>query len=144
MMEITIPSLSDPSMSPAGQHVMTIHAQFAPYHLRDGGQWDQATVEGLLDTILNTLDAYAPNVRSTMLDYDLYSPMSFVNLFGMTEGSLYHGELTLDQLFFMRPVPGYARYTTPVEKLYMCGSSTHPGGGMVGVSAFNAAKVIGK
>lgn len=150
MMEITLPSLNDASLAPAGQHVqqmqhvMTIHAQFAPYHLRDGAEWDAAACDTLLNNVLNALDQYAPNVRGAIVGSEVISPKDLETEFGLTHGSLNQGELTLDQLFFMRPVPGYARYTTPVERLYMCGAATHPGGGLTGVSAFNAAKVIAK
>jgi phytoene dehydrogenase-like protein len=121
---------------------MTIHAQFAPYQLRDGAAWDQTARETLLKNVIATLNDYAPNVDDAIVGYDVLTPCDLEDTYGLTHGSLNHGELTLDQLFFMRPVPGYARYRTPVDRLYMCGASTHPGGGMTGVSAFNAAREI--
>jgi phytoene dehydrogenase-like protein len=142
MLEITIPSLSDPSMAPVGQHVMTIHAQFAPYQLRGGAAWDDAACETLLNNTLATLEGCAPNIRNAILHTQVITPADLEAVYGLTEGALYHGEMTLDQLFFMRPIPGYSRYQTPVEKLYMCGAGTHPGGGITGANAYNAVREI--
>ncbi len=140
-LEIVIPSLRDPSAAPTGQHVMTLRAQFAPYRLKDG-EWDEAAHESLLNAALDVLEPYAPNVRSAVLHWQVISPADLEAAYGVTEGSLYHGEMTLDQLYFMRPVPGWAQYRTPVERLYLCGAGTHPGGGVTGASGYNAAREI--
>ena len=139
-LEISIPSLSDPSMAPAGQHVMTIRAQFAPYELKAG--WDDAACDLLLKRVMDTVDQYAPNVRNAVLHTQVITPADLEGVYGLTGGNLYHGEMMLDQLFFMRPVPGYAQYRMPIERLYLCGAGTHPGGGVTGVTAHNAAKEI--
>lgn len=142
MLEIHIPSLSDPSAAPGGQHTMTIAAQFAPYHLRDGAAWDDAACQTLLNNVLDTLSEYAPNVKNAILHTQVITPKDLEDVYGLTHGSLYHGELTLDQVFFMRPVPGYAQYRSPIEGLYLCGAGTHPGGGVTGAPAYNAAREI--
>ncbi len=140
-LEITIPSLSDPAVAPQGKHVMAIRAQFAPYHLRDGS-WDGAKREELLDAVLDILDDVAPNVRGAILGQRVITPLDFEQSYGLTEGSLNHGEMMLDQLYLMRPVPGWAQYRTPIDGLYLCGAGAHPGGGVIGAPAYNAAREI--
>jgi phytoene dehydrogenase-like protein len=140
-LEAVIPSLTDPSLAPDGKHVMSILVQYAPYHLKDG-EWDDAKREALGDRVVKTLAAYAPNIESAILHRQVLTPLDIEAVFGLTEGNIYHGEMTLDQLFFMRPVPGWARYSSPVEGLYLCGAGTHPGGGVTGASGYNAAQEI--
>jgi phytoene dehydrogenase-like protein len=140
-LEAVIPSLTDPSLAPAGKHVMSIVVQYAPYHLKDG-VWDEARREALGDRVVKTLAAYAPNLESAILHRQVLTPLDLEAVLGLTEGNIYHGEMTLDQLFFMRPVPGWARYRSPVEGLYLCGAGTHPGGGVTGVPGYNAAREI--
>jgi phytoene dehydrogenase-like protein len=140
-LEAVIPSLTDPSLAPDGKHVMSILVQYAPYHLNDG-IWDEAKRSALGDRVVNTLSAYAPNIESAILHQQVLTPLDIENVFGLTEGNIYHGEMTLDQLFFMRPVPGWARYRTPVEGLYLCGAGTHPGGGLTGAPGYNSAQEI--
>ena len=140
-LEISIPSVTDPSMSRAVGHAVSILAQYAPYQLKEG-TWDSDRRDALGNTVVQTLAEYAPNVRSTVLQRHVMTPFDIEETYGLTEGNIYHGEVTLDQLFFMRPVPGYARYRTPIEGLYLCGAGTHPGGGVTGVPGYNAAREI--
>lgn len=139
-LEITIPSVTDPSLAPPGKHVMSILAQYTPYHLREGS-WREKREE-LADLVIDTVNEYAPNFKTSILDRRILTPLDLEQIYGLTEGNVYHGELSLDQLFFMRPVPGWARYRTPVENLYLCGSGTHPGGGITGLPGRNAAREI--
>lgn len=140
-LEISIPSVTDPSMSRAVGHAVSILVQYAPYQLKEG-TWDSDRRDALGDTVVQTLAEYAPNVKSTVLQMHVMTPFDIEETYGLTEGNIYHGEVTLDQLFFMRPVPGYARYRTPIEGLYLCGAGTHPGGGVTGVPGYNAAREI--
>jgi phytoene dehydrogenase-like protein len=139
-LDIGIPSLIDPSLAPNGKHVLSIYAQYAPYHLR-GTNWNEQR-EALYAAILNTLSPYSPNLQSLISNSLLLTPLDLESTYGLPEGSGTHGEMTLDQFFYMRPVPGYARYRTPIEGLYLCGVGTHPGGGINGVSGHNAAREI--
>lgn len=136
----TIPSLTDPTLAPPGRHVMSITMQYAPYHLRDGSWPDQR--EALGDTVVDTLNEYAPNLKSSVLHRQVVTPLDLEETYGLPEGNQDHGEPALDQLFFMRPVPGWARYRTPVSSLYLCGSGTHPGGGVSGAPGYNASRQI--
>jgi phytoene dehydrogenase-like protein len=138
--DIVIPSLTDPSVAPPGKHVMSCFVQYAPYHLNEGS-WD-AQREAFGDTVVNTIAAYAPNIRDIILHRQVLTPLDLEREFGLTEGNIFQGELTLEQLFFLRPAPGWAQYRTPVRNLYMCGSATHPGGGIMGAPGRNAAAVI--
>ncbi len=140
-LEAAIPSVTDASVAPPGKHLMSILMQYAPYHLKEG-QWDATKRDALCDAVIETLATYAPNIESAILHRHVLSPLDLEETFGLTEGNIYHGELTMDQLFFMRPVPECARYRTPVEGLYLCGAGTHPGGGVNGASGYNAAREI--
>jgi phytoene dehydrogenase-like protein len=140
-LEAAIPSLHDPSMAPPDKHVMSVYVQYAPYHLADGG-WDDAKREDLGDVVTKTLASYAPNLESAILDRQVLTSLDLESMFGLTEGNIYHGEMTLDQLFFLRPVPGWSRYRAPVENLYLCSAGAHPGGGVTGAPGFNAAREI--
>lgn len=139
-LEITIPSIADPSLAPAGKHVMSVWMQSAPYHLRDGG-WNKRR-DALGDTVVNLIEDYAPGFKNSILHRQVLTPLDLEQTFGLTEGHLYHAELALDQIFFMRPVPGWSRYHTPLDNLYLCGSGTHPGGGVTGLPGYYAAKEI--
>ncbi|HKZ86121.1 MAG TPA: NAD(P)/FAD-dependent oxidoreductase [Anaerolineae bacterium] len=142
-LEAVIPSLSDPALAPAGRHVMSIRVQYAPYpRTRREGDWDDARREALGDTVVDTLAGYAPNLKSSILHRQVLTPLDLEERFGLTEGHLYHGEMTLDQILFMRPVPGWAQYRAPIDGLYLCGEGTHPGGGIAGMSGHNAAREI--
>ncbi|HUE87409.1 MAG TPA: NAD(P)/FAD-dependent oxidoreductase [Vicinamibacterales bacterium] len=139
-MDIVIPSLTDSSVAPPGKHVMSCFVQYAPYHLREGS-WDNQR-EAFGDAVVNALAEHAPNIKDIILHRQVLTPLDIERTFGLTEGNIFQGELTLEQLFFLRPVPGWAQYVTPVERLYMCGSATHPGGGIMGAPGKNAAERI--
>jgi phytoene dehydrogenase-like protein len=140
--DIVIPSLTDPSVAPPGKHVMSCFVQYAPYHLEDGS-WDDHR-EAFGDTVIDTIAEYAPNIRNIILHRQVLTPLDLEREFGLTEGNIFQGELTLEQLFFLRPAPGWAQYRTPIRNLYMCGSATHPGGGIMGAPGRNAARRIVK
>jgi phytoene dehydrogenase-like protein len=135
--DMVIPSLTDPSVAPPGKHVVSCFVQYAPYHLREG-TWDDCR-EAFGDTVIDTIAEHAPNIRDVILHRQVLTPLDIERTFGLTEGNIFQGELTLEQLLFLRPVPGWARYETPVKNLYMCGSATHPGGGIMGAPGRNAA-----
>jgi phytoene dehydrogenase-like protein len=139
-MDIVIPSLTDTSLAPPGKHVMSCFVQYAPYHLAEG-TWDQQR-EALGDTVIDTIAQYAPNIRSIVRHRQVLTPLDLEREWGLSEGNIFQGELTLEQLFFLRPAPGWAQYRTPVSRLYMCGSATHPGGGIMGAPGRNAARRI--
>ena len=136
-LDIILPSMLDPSMAPPGKHVMSIFVQYAPYELKNG-TWPERR-EAFGDTVIETLSEYAPNLKDIILHRQIVTPWDLEQEFGLTEGNIFQGELTLDQLFFLRPVPGWAKYRTPISNLYMCGSCTHPGGGVMAASGRLAA-----
>ena len=138
--DMVIPSLTDPSVAPPGRHVMSCFVQYAPYHLNEGTWDDQREAFG--DAVVDTLAEYAPNFRSIIRHRQVVTPLDLEREWSLSEGNIFQGELTLEQLFFLRPAPGWAQYTTPVRNLYMCGSATHPGGGIMGAPGRNAAKRI--
>ena len=139
-MDIVIPTLADPSMAPPGKHVMSIFVQYAPYELAEG-TWPEKR-EAFGDAVIDTLAQYAPNLKDIILHRQVVTPWDLEHEFGLTQGNIFHGELTLDQLFFLRPVAGWADYRTPVKGLYQCGSGTHPGGGVMGAPGRLAARKI--
>jgi len=139
-LEITIPSIADRSLAPAGKHVMSVWMQSAPYHLREGDWNSQRDLLG--DTVIALIEDYAPGFKSSILYRQVLTPLDLEKTYGLTEGHIHHAEMALDQIFFMRPVPGWARYGTPIENLYLCGSGTHPGGGITGLPGYYAAKTI--
>jgi phytoene dehydrogenase-like protein len=135
--DMVIPSLTDPSVAPPGKHVMSCFVQYAPYNLKEGN-WDDKRDE-FGDTVIDTIAEHAPNIRNLILDRQVLTPLDLEREFGLSEGNIFQGELTLEQLFFLRPAPGWAQYRTPIKNLYMCGSATHPGGGIMGAPGRNAA-----
>ena len=137
LLEITIPTTYDDSIAPRGKHVMCIFAQYAPYTLRDG-DWDSMK-EAFADRCIDTLAEYAPNITDSIIHRHVVSPLDLERDYSLTGGNIFHGDMTLDQLFFLRPVAGWAKYRTPIDGLYLCGSGTHPGGGVMGAPGFNAA-----
>jgi phytoene dehydrogenase-like protein len=139
-MDIVIPSMLDPTMAPPGKHVMSIFVQYAPYHLNGG--WNDARREQLGDTVVDTLAQYAPNLKSAILHRQVVTPADIERIVGLSEGNIFQGELSLQQMFFLRPAPAWARYRTPIHGLYQCGAGTHPGGGVMGASGRNAALAI--
>jgi phytoene dehydrogenase-like protein len=140
--EMTFPSLSDPSLAPAGRHVMSIYMQYAPYKLKDTDWEDQRKALG--ETVVKTIAQYAPNLPQTILRHQIITPKDLEDTYGLTGGHIFHGELALDQFFTMRPLLDWARYKTPIESLYLCGNGTHPGTGLTGGSGANAAREIAK
>jgi phytoene dehydrogenase-like protein len=138
--DMVIPSLTDPSVAPPGKHVVSCFVQYAPYHLKEG-TWDERREE-FGDTVVETIAEHAPNIRDLILHRQVLTPLDLEREFGLTEGNIFQGELTLEQLFFLRPAPGWAQYRTPIRNLYMCGSATHPGGGIMGASGRNGALKI--
>jgi phytoene dehydrogenase-like protein len=133
---MVIPTLTDPSLAPPGKHVMSCFVQYAPYNLK--GDWDKER-EAFGDTVIDTLSQYAPNLRKLILHRQVLTPLDLEREWSLTEGNIFQGELSLEQLFFLRPVPGWARYRTPLRNLYLCGSATHPGGGIMGAPGRIAA-----
>jgi len=129
--DMVIPSLTDPSVAPPGEHVMSCFVQYAPYKLRPGLNWDQLR-DDFGKTVIDTVSEYAPNLKNIILHKQVLTPLDLERDFGLTEGNIFQGELSLEQLFFLRPVSGFARFRTPIKNLYMCGSATHPGGGIMG------------
>jgi phytoene dehydrogenase-like protein len=158
--DIVIPSLTDPSVAPPGKHVMSCFVQYAPYHLQpaagataspagaDGNgsapaadaphPWDVER-DAFGETVLDAIAQFAPNIRNCIIDKQVLTPLDLEREFGLSEGNIFQGELTLEQLFFLRPAAGWADYRTPIKRLYLCGSATHPGGGIMGAPGRNAA-----
>jgi phytoene dehydrogenase-like protein len=136
--DCVVASNVDPTLAPAGRHVMTCFVQYVPYRLRSG-TWD-ASRELLGDRVVKKIAEYAPNVPGAIVARQVLTPLDLERTYGLTEGNIFHGDLSLDQLFFMRPVPGWAQYRTPVEGLYLCGAGAHPGGGVTGAPGHNAAR----
>jgi phytoene dehydrogenase-like protein len=137
--DMIIPTLVDPSMAPPGKHVMSCFVQYAPYHLADEDEWDDARREAFGEAVVDTIAERAPNIRDLILHKQVLTPKDIEETFALSEGNIFQGELSLEQLFFNRPVPGWARYRTPLQNLWMCGSATHPGGGIMGASGRLAA-----
>jgi phytoene dehydrogenase-like protein len=139
-LEATIPSLTDVSLAPAGKHVMSVYVQYAPFHLKSAG-WDSQR-DALGNTVVKTLSQYAPDFPQLVEDAQIITPKDLEDKYGLSGGHIFHGELALDQFFTMRPLLDWARYRTPIQNLYLCGSGTHPGAGLTGGSGANAAREI--
>jgi phytoene dehydrogenase-like protein len=140
LLELTIPTMYDASLAPAGKHIMGIFLQYAPYTLREGN-WDDLR-EPFGDRVISLIEEYVPNIRSIVEHRQVLSPLDLERRFGITGGNIFHGEMSLDQMFVMRPVAGWARYKTPVAGLYLCGSGAHPGGGVMGAPGYNCAQAM--
>jgi phytoene dehydrogenase-like protein len=140
LIEMTCPTVYDPALAPEGKHIMGIFLQYAPYTLRDRS-WDQMR-EPYGDRVLEVIGEYAPNIHQTVRERQVLSPLDLERRFGISGGNIFHGEMSLDQMFFLRPVAGWARYRTPIVGLYLCGSGAHPGGGVMGAPGYNAAREI--
>jgi phytoene dehydrogenase-like protein len=138
-LEVAIPSLTDPTLAPEGKHVMSIYMQYAPYKLK--GDWESQR-SALGQTVVQTLAQYAPGLPGLILHHQIITPRDLEEIYGLTGGQIFHGDLALDQFFTMRPLLDWARYRTPIDNLYLCGSGTHPGAGLTGGSGANAAKEI--
>jgi len=139
-LEVTIPTLTDPSLAPNGKHAMSIYMQYAPFKLKNA-DWDSQR-SALGETVVKTLAEYAPNLPSLVEDGQIITPKDMETTYGLTGGHIFHGELALDQFFTMRPLLDWARYNTPITNLYLCGSGTHPGAGLTGGSGANAAREL--
>ena len=140
-MDVIIPSMIDPDMAPPGKHVMSCFVQYAPYKLKDG-PWDDNKREAFGDAVVDTLAEYIPNLRDIILYRQVLTPWDIEQMVGISQGNIFHGELNLSQLFFLRPAAGYAKYRTPIKGYYQCGSGTHPGGGIMGAPGQLAALEI--
>jgi len=138
-LEVTIPSLTDPTLVPEAKHVMSIYMQYAPYKLK--GNWEDQR-KALGQTVVQTLAQYAPDLPEKILTHQIITPLDLEEVYGLTGGQIFHGDLALDQFFTMRPLLDWARYKTPIQNLYLCGSGTHPGAGLTGGSGANAAREI--
>jgi phytoene dehydrogenase-like protein len=140
--DVVIPTLVDPSMAPPGKHIMSCFVQYAPYHLADGATWDAEQRDAFGDAVVNAIARFAPNLPDRIIHRQVLSPLDVEEMTGLTEGNIFQGELSLEQLFWARPIPGYARFRTPVEGLWLCGSSAHPGGGIMGAPGQLASQEV--
>jgi phytoene dehydrogenase-like protein len=140
LIEMTIPTMYDASLAPPGHHIMGIFLQYAPYTLK-GTDWDTER-EPYADRVLEVIQEYCPNIRDIVVERQTLTPLDLERRFGLTGGNIFHGEMSLDQMFVMRPLAGWAKYRTPVKGLYLCGSGAHPGGGVMGAPGHNAAREI--
>ena len=140
LLEITIPTAYDDSIAPSGKHLMGIFLQYTPYRLVEA-DWHTAK-DKYADKVMDLVEEYAPGFKNLVLARQVLSPLDLEEIFGLTGGNIFHGEMDVGQLFFLRPVSGWARYRTPIRGLYLCGSGTHPGGGVMGAPGYNAAREI--
>jgi len=138
--DCVVSSNADPSLAPAGKHILTCFVQYVPYHLRQGN-WDENR-ELLGDRVIKKIAEYAPNVPNAIIARQVLTPLDLERTYGLTEGNIFHGDLRLEQLFFMRPVSGWSQYRTPIDGLYLCGAGAHPGGGVTGAPGHNAAHQV--
>ena len=139
--DMIMPSLIDPTMAPEGKHYLSVFVQYCPYQLAEG-EWNDERRQRFGNNVIDAIARYSPDFKQRILHAEIRTPWDIENEVGLTEGNIFQGELTMDQLMFNRPVPGYAQYRTPVKNVYMCGSSTHPGGGVMGAPGANAAREI--
>lgn len=139
--DLLIPTMTDPTMAPPGKHYMSVFVQYAPPKLK-GKDWTDADRDAFGQTVIDKIARYSPNFKDLILHAEVRTPREIENEVGLTEGNIFQGELSMDQLFFNRPIPGYAQYRAPIRGLYMCGSSNHPGGGVMAAPGANAAREI--
>ena len=140
--DLVIPSQIDPTMAPPGKHMATVFVQYAPYELSDGRAWGEAERTAIADTVQAKISHASPPFRELIVHPEVRTPRDIDDEVGLTEGNIFQGELTFDQLLFNRPVPGWAQYRSPIRGLYMCGSSNHPGGGVMAAPGANAGSTI--
>jgi phytoene dehydrogenase-like protein len=140
--DMILPTMVDPSMAPPGKHVMSCFVQYAPYHLADGAVWDDKARDAFGENVIDTIEERVPNIRDIILHKQVLTPLDMEETFGLSEGNIFQGELSLEQLFFNRPVPGWAGFKTPLRSLWMCGSAVHPGGGIMGAPGRIAALAV--
>ena len=138
--DCVVSSNADPSLAPSGKHILTCFVQYVPYHLREGN-WDDNR-ELLGNRVVKKIAEYAPNVPNAIIARQVLTPLDLERTYGLTEGNIFHGDLRLEQLFFMRPVSGWSQYRTPIDGLYLCGAGAHPGGGVTGAPGHNAAHQV--
>jgi phytoene dehydrogenase-like protein len=138
--DIVIPTLVDPTMAPPGKHVMSCFVQYAPYRLAEG-TWDEQR-EAFGDSVVDVIAERAPNIRDLIVGRQVVTPLDMERDVGLSEGNIFQGELSLEQLFFNRPVPGWSRFRTPIRDLWLAGSSAHPGGGIMGAPGRLAALAV--
>lgn len=141
LLEMTVPTLYDPSLAPPGRHIMGIFLQYAPYTLKNGLHWDDLR-DSFADRVFDIIAEYAPGFRDLVEHRQVLTPLDLERRFHITGGNIFHGEMSLDQMFVLRPAAGWSRYRTPLPGLYLCGSGAHPGGGVMGAPGFNAAREI--
>jgi len=139
---MVVPSIVDPSVAPPGKHVVSCFVQYAPYKIKEGPEKWPEKREAFGDTVVDTIEEFAPGFKDSILHRQVLTPWDLEQEFGLTEGNIFHGELSLEQLLFQRPASGWSRYKTPIKDLWMCGSGTHPGGGVMGAPGQLAAKTI--
>lgn len=144
VVEMTIPSVVDETLTPRGKHFVSLFTQYAPLVRKDGKPWDATTKDEYAKACFKVIDEYAPNFSKSVEGVQVLTPYDLQEEYGLTGGNIFHGEMTLDQMFFMRPVPKYADFRTPIENLFLCGSGCHPGGGVMGSTGYIAAKIVGK
>ena len=142
VIEMTIPSTVDETLAPPGKHVMSMFVQYAPYLRKDGRPWDETTRSEFAESVFKIVEDYAPGFKSLIEGVQVLTPYDLEKEFGLTGGNIFHGEMTLDQLFFMRPTPGFVDSTTPIKNLHLCGSAIHPGGGVMGSPGLIAARKV--
>jgi len=140
VLDVTVPTAVDTTLAPSGKHILSVVVQYTPYHLAKGTWEDER--EALGQRVLDLLQAHIPNVRSTLAGMEVLTPADLESKFGLTGGHIFHGEMTLDQQYVLRPIPGWGRYRTPIPGLYLCGSGTHPGGGITGAPGYNGARAL--
>jgi phytoene dehydrogenase-like protein len=141
VVECTIPSSVDPTVAPPGRHLMSMFCQYAPYELA-GAPWDDAAKNAFADRCFDMVERHAPGFKNAVLERQILTPKDLEERFNLTGGNIFQGAMSLNKLFMLRPAPGYAGYRTPVERLFLCGSAAHPGGGVMGAPGWNAARVM--
>ena len=140
VLDVTVPTAVDPSLAPSGKHILSVLVQYTPYHLAEG-RWEDRR-EPLGEHVLDLLQVHVPNLRSVLVGKEVLTPADLESKFGLTGGHIFHGEMTLDQQYVLRPVPGWGRYRTPIPGLYLAGSGAHPGGGITGAPGYNGARAV--
>lgn len=142
VIEMTLPSSLDPTLAPPGKHVMSLFVQYTPYTLAQGTWDDPGITEAFADRVFRIIEEFAPGFTASVLARDILSPLDLERIFGLTGGNIFHGAMGFDQLFWLRPAPGWSRYRTPIANLYLCGAGAHPGGGIIGAAGRNAALAV--
>jgi phytoene dehydrogenase-like protein len=139
-LDIFIPTITDPALSSDGAQLMSVTVKYMPYHLRES-DWDSLR-EDLAQLVIKKIAEYAPGFETLVKHHKVITPLDLESEYDLPEGNYVHGEMTLDQFMWMRPIPGYGQYRSPIKNLYLCGAATHPGGGITGINGKNAAREI--